>query len=113
MVGGGAGGVGGVGVLVLDLTAQGKRVLVGVVGARISSLPGRWAICLRLINNTQSPIHPPTSLEGTLDPFLRDHQLSTIAMRQESTTPAASTQKTPAKLWMSRALLRCRVWTEL
>ncbi len=58
--------------------------------------------------------HPsPTSLEGTLDPFLRDHQLSTIAMRQDRTTPAAKTQKTPAKLWMSRALPRCRVWTEL
>lgn len=65
------------------------------------------------VSSFQSPIHPPTSLEGTLDPFLRDHQLSTMAMRQESTTPAARTQKTPAKLWMSRALPRCRVWTEL
>lgn len=57
--------------------------------------------------------HRLTSLEGTREPFLRDHQLSTMAMRQESTTPAARTQKTPAKLWMSRALLRCRVCTEL
>lgn len=46
---GGGGGVGGVGVLVLGLTAQGKWVLVGVVRARISSLPGRWAVCLRLV----------------------------------------------------------------
>lgn len=60
-----------------------------------------------------SASHLLTSLEGTLEPFLRDHQLSTMAMRQESTTPAARTQKTPAKLWMSRALLRCRVCTEL
>lgn len=52
-----------------------------------------------------------TSLEGTREPFLLVHQVSTMAMRQESTTPAASTQNTPAKLWMSRALPRCLVCT--
>ena len=52
-----------------------------------------------------------TSLEGTREPFLLVHQVSTMAMRQESTTPAASTQNTPAKLWMSRALPRCFVCT--
>lgn len=49
MGGGGDSGVGDVGVLVLGLTAQGERVLVGAVRAWISSLPGRWAICLRLV----------------------------------------------------------------
>lgn len=45
-----------------------------------------------------------TSLEGTLEPFRLVHQVSTVAMRQDSTTPAASTKNTPAKLWMSKAL---------
>lgn len=49
MGGGGDIGVGGVGGLVLGLTAQGERVLIGAVRARIGSLPGRWAICLRLV----------------------------------------------------------------
>lgn len=49
MGGCGGSGVGGVGGLVLGLTAQGKRVFVGAVRARISSLPGRWAICLLLV----------------------------------------------------------------
>lgn len=52
-----------------------------------------------------------TSFEGTLEPFLRVHQVSTVAIRQESTTPAASTKKTPAKLWMSKALPVFRVPT--
>lgn len=47
--GSGNSGVGGVGGLVLGLTTQGKRVLVGAVRARIGSLPGRRAICLRLV----------------------------------------------------------------
>lgn len=49
MGGSGDSSVGGVGVLVLGLTAQGERVLVGAVRAGIGSLPGRWAICLRLV----------------------------------------------------------------
>lgn len=49
MGGSGGSGVGGVGVLVLGLATQGKGVLVGAVRARISSLPSRWAICLRLV----------------------------------------------------------------
>lgn len=52
-----------------------------------------------------------TSFDGTLEPFLRVHQVSTVAIRQESTTPAASTKKTPAKLWMSKALPLFRVPT--
>lgn len=49
MGGGGGSGVGGVRNLVLGLTAQGKRVLVGAVRTRIGSLPGRWTICLCLV----------------------------------------------------------------
>lgn len=49
MRGGGGSGVGSVGGQVLGLTAQGKRVLIGAVRARISSLPGRRAICLCLV----------------------------------------------------------------
>lgn len=49
MGGGGHGGVSGVGCLVLGLTAQGKGALVGAVRAWVGSLPGRWAICLRLV----------------------------------------------------------------
>ena len=64
-------------------------------------------------HTTQPPGLPQllTSLEGTREPFLLVHQVSTMAMTQESTTPAASTQNTPAKLWMSRALPRCLVCT--
>lgn len=49
MGGRGDSGVGGVGGLVLGLTTQGKRVLIGAVRAWIGSLPGRWAICLGLV----------------------------------------------------------------
>lgn len=49
MGGGGHGGVSGVGGLVLGLTAQGKGAFIGAVRAWIGSLPGRWAICLRLV----------------------------------------------------------------
>lgn len=45
----GGSGVGSVGGQVLSLTAQGKRVLIGAVRAWISSLPGRWTICLCLV----------------------------------------------------------------
>lgn len=53
-----------------------------------------------------------TSLEGTLDPFFLLHQVSTIAMKHDRTTPAANIQNTPAKLLMSRALPLCLVSTD-
>lgn len=49
MGGGGGSGISSVGYLVLGLTAQGERVLVWAVRTWISSLSGRWAICLRLL----------------------------------------------------------------
>lgn len=53
-----------------------------------------------------------TSFEGTREPFLLFHHVSNIAMRQERTIPAARIQKTPEKLFMSRALPFCLVSTD-
>lgn len=44
-----------------------------------------------------------TSFEGTREPFLLFHHVSNIAIKQESTIPAARMQNTPAKLLMSKA----------
>lgn len=49
MGGCGDGGVGGVRSLVLALTAQGEGVVAGDVRAWISSLSGRWTVCLHLV----------------------------------------------------------------
>lgn len=63
------------------------------------------------------PAHCPssqssTSLDGTLEPFLLFHHVSSMAIKQERTIPAARMQKTPAKLFMSRAPPFCFVSTE-
>lgn len=53
-----------------------------------------------------------TSFDGTREPFLLFHQVSSMAIKQERTIPAARMQKTPAKLFMSRAPPFCFVSTE-
>ena len=53
-----------------------------------------------------------TSFDGTREPFLLFHHVSSMAIKQERTMPAARIQKTPAKLLMSRAPPFCFASTE-
>lgn len=56
MGGSGASSVGRVGGLVVGLTAQRERVLVGAMGTRIGSLHARWTVrlCLALVHDVES-----------------------------------------------------------
>lgn len=70
-----------------------------------------WSYGL-LVGSSQSRSSSSTSLDGTREPFLLLHQVSSMAMKQDRTIPAARMQKTPAKLFMSRAPPFCFVSTE-
>lgn len=66
-----------------------------------------------LVGSTQCPSsQSSTSFDGTREPFLLFHHVSSMAIKQERTIPAARIQKTPAKLFMSRAPPFCFVSTE-
>ena len=78
-------------------------------------LPRDYPSCkhsLRVGSTWRWSFQSSTSFDGTLGPFLLFHHVSSMAIKQERTIPAARIQKTPAKLFMSRAPPFCFVSTE-
>lgn len=92
-------------VLVLNLQRSQKK--------QLQTLPfPPWKYSHLMCGSSSWGTSSSTSLDGTREPFLLLHHVSSTAMRQESTIPAARMQNTPARLLMSRAPPFCFVSTE-